>query len=361
MAEAYKTELVNFQDLSGETSADRRAELARHVAVLFSLTSEKCTDEQVDIYDSVLLRLVDMVETEVRRFVAERLSELRRGPERTIRQLAGDQIDIADHLLRRSPVLRDCDLVDIADVQSNAHRLAIAQRDVLSEQVTDVLVNRGDIRVKRRVAANHGAVFSVDGMATLMEAASLDQTLQLALSDRSDLAEDQIQHLISIATEAVRLKLTGTAAAEETDQLPQAATIAAQRMSNDYWLSRYDFETARGRVMTIAREGRLTEATLRWFAADDRFAEAVVAFACLTRIGLHEASHWMVRLDVEPFLTVAKAAGFTPLTVATLLKVGPWRHRLSVQARALALAHYDTMRPDEARQKLAHWDDMVSH
>nr|WP_106753117.1 DUF2336 domain-containing protein [Pannonibacter carbonis] len=361
MVEAYKTELVNFQDLSSETSADRRAELARHVAVLFSLTSEKCTDEQVDIYDSVLLRLVDMVETEVRRFVAERLSELRRGPERTIRQLASDEIDVAELILRRSHVLRDRDLVDIADVQSNAHRLAIAQREMLSEEVTDVLVKRGDIRVKRRVAANQGATFSPAGMAGLLEAASSDQPLQLALSDRTDLAEDQIQELVSVATEAVRLKLAGTAAAADAEKLPQAASIAAQRMSNDYWLSRYDFETARGRVMTMARDGRLTEATLRWFAADDRFAEAVVAFACLTRIGLHEASHWMVRLDVDPFLTVAKAHGFTPLTVATLLKVGPWRHRLSVQARAMALAQYEAMRPDEARQKLAHWDDMVTH
>ncbi|WP_208995741.1 DUF2336 domain-containing protein [Pannonibacter tanglangensis] len=331
------------------------------MAVLFSLTSEKCSDEQVDIYDSVLLRLVDMVEAEVRRFVAERLAELRRGPERTIRQLAGDEIDVADALLRRSPVLRDCDLVDIADVQSNAHRLAIAQRDVLSEQVTDVLVARGDIRVKRRVAANQGAAFSVEGMAGLIEAATSDQTLQLALSDRSDLADEQIQQLVSIATEAVRQKLAGLNSGGAAERLPQAADIAVQRMSNDYWLSRYDFETARSRVMALAREGRLNEATLRWLAADDRFAEAVVAFACLTRIGLNEASHWMVRLDVEPFLIVSKAHGLSPLTVATLLKVGPWRHRLTVQARALAMAHYEMLRQDDARQRLAHWDSMTSH
>ncbi|ADZ69732.1 DUF2336 domain-containing protein [Polymorphum gilvum] len=361
MSEAFHTELVNFQGLSADSSADRRAELARHVAVLFSLTSDKCSDEQVDIYDSVLLRLVDMVEVEVRRFVAERLSELRRGPERTIRQLAGDQIDVAESLLRKSTVLRDCDLVDIAGSNGNGHRLAIAEREVLSEEVTDVLVRRGDIRVKRRVAANQGAVFSTDGMAGLLDAATDDPALQTALSERNDLAETEIERLVTIATGAVRERLLSSGENKEAERLPQAARIAVQRMSNEYWLSRYDFETARGRVMALVREGRLNETSLRWFAADDRFAEAVVAFACLTKVGLHEASHWMVRLDVEPFLIVAKAHGFSSLTVSTLLKVGPWRHRLSVQARAQAVAMYEGMRQDEAIQKLSHWDDMISH
>lgn len=360
MTEALQTELVNFSGLSSEASADRRAELARHVAVLFSLTSEKCSDEQVDIYDSVLLRLVNMVEVEVRRFVADRLAELRRGPERTIRQLAGDEIEVAETLLRRSCSLRDMDLAEIADVNSNSHRLAIAEREVLSEEVTDILVRRGDIRVKRRVAANPGAAFSEEGFEGLLDAAAEDHALQLALSERRDLADAHISRLIEVATETVRQKLVTVGALSDAEQLPQAARIAEQRMSNDYWLSRYDFETARSRVMAMRRDGRLSESSLRWLAADDRFAEAVVAFAYLTNIGLHEASHWMVRLDVEPFLVVAKANNLSSLTVATLLKVGPWRHRLTVQARAQALARFDSMRTDEARQRFAQWSDLAA-
>ena len=353
MTEALQTELVNFGGLSSEASADRKAELARHVAVLFSLTSDKCSDEQIDIYDAVLLRLVNMVEVEVRRFVSERLAELRRGPERTIRQLAGDEIEVAEALLRRSSVLKDPELAGIADVNSNAHRLAIAQREVLSEEVTDVLVRRGDIRVKRRVASNPGAAFSLEGFEGLLDAAAEDHALQLALSERRDLADAHIARLVEVATESVRQKLVIAGALADAEQLPQAARIAEQRMSNDYWLSRYDFEAARTRVLTLMRDGRLNESSLRWLAADDRFAEAVVAFASLTKVSLIEASNWMVRLDVEPFLVVAKANNLSSLTVATLLKVGPWRHRLTVQARAQALARFDAMRVEDARQRFA--------
>ena len=43
--------------------------------------------------------------------------------------------------------------------QSQQHLLAIAQRNALSEQVTDVLVERGDRDVVRSVAQNDRARF----------------------------------------------------------------------------------------------------------------------------------------------------------------------------------------------------------
>ncbi|MDN3719832.1 hypothetical protein QW131_13230 [Roseibium salinum] len=106
---------MNFSELTGEAGSARRAELARHVATLFALTSDRCSDEQVDIYDSVLLRLVDMVEAEVRRYVADQMASLRRGPEETIRRLADDDIEVAEPILLRSTVLRDADLIRIAE------------------------------------------------------------------------------------------------------------------------------------------------------------------------------------------------------------------------------------------------------
>ena len=284
MSDALKTELVNFSELSGEAGSARRAELARHVATLFALTSDRCSDEQVDIYDSVLIRLVEMVETEVRRFVAEQMAGLRRGPEETIRRLADDQIEVAEPLLKKSTVLRDADLVRIADASGNSHRLAIAHRDVLSEEVTEVLVRRGDLRVKRRVASNEGAVLSDGAMMTLIGDSASDATLQASLSERGDLAEAHIRSLVSVAGEEVRRRLRSRGESTEAERLDEATEIAAQRMSNQYWLGRYDFETARSRVLLLAKRGMVSEATLRRFASEDRFPEAVAAFAWLVRL-----------------------------------------------------------------------------
>lgn len=361
MSDALKTELVNFSELSGEAGSARRAELARHVATLFALTSDRCSDEQVDIYDSVLIRLVDMVETEVRRFVAEQMAGLRRGPEETIRKLADDQIEVAEPILKRSTVLRDADLVRIADANGNCHRLAIAHRDVLSEEVTDVLVRRGDLRVKRRVASNEGAVLSDSAIVTLIGDSASDATLQSSLSERADLAETHIHSLVAVAGEEVRRRLRARGKNTEVERVDEATEIAAQRMSNQYWLGRYDFETARSRVLLLAKRGMVSEATLRRFASEDRFPEAVAAFAWLVRCGVEEVSHWMVRSDTEPFLITAKASGLSAITIGSLLAIGPWRHRLSPEDRTKALKTFERMTLADAKRKMAHWNHMVLH
>ncbi|MTH97661.1 DUF2336 domain-containing protein [Roseibium sp. RKSG952] len=358
-SDALKTELVNFSELTGEAGRARRAELARHVATLFALTSDRCSDEQVDIYDSVLVRLVDMVELEVRRYVAEQMAGLRRGPEETIRKLAEDEIEVAAPILKRSTVLRDADLVRIATDMGDAHRFAIAHRDILSEDLTNVLVRRGDLRVKRRLAANDGARLSEASMSVLVSDAAADATLQMSLADRVDLAENHIRALVVIASEEVRRKLKERGRTSEAARLGEAKEVAARRMTNRYWLSRYDFETARSRVLLLAKRGMVSETTLRRFASEDRFPEAVAAFAWLVRCGIEEASHWMVREDPEPFLIIAKASGISAITVGGLLSVGPWRHRLTPEGRTAAMRKFERMSAADAKRKMAHWKDVT--
>lgn len=355
MSNALVTELVNFEALTNSKDMTRRNELARHVAMLFSLTSESCTDEQIDIYDSVLLRLAGMVEDEARCFIAERICKLRRGPEATIRKLATDTIAVAKQVLEHSTVLRDTELAEMARSLSEDHLLAIASREVLSEIVTDVLVESEAGAVKLRVAENNGAAFSEFGISKLMEAARTDERLQLAIGGRVDLTDEHVVSLIEIASERVKARLIENNDKAGISQLPQAARLAAQRMSNDFWLARYDFETAMGRASNLARTEGVFEATLRRFAAEDRFPEVVAGFAIICDIGLEEAKHWLVRLDTDPFLIAAKANGFSAMTVQALLKIGPWRHRLSHEARAEALARFEAMRVSAARRLLDQW------
>lgn len=361
MAEVLKTELVDFHKLNEASNGSRCGELARHVATLFAFTSDRCSDEQVDIYDGVLLRLVGMVELEVRQFVAQKMAGLRRGPEETLRKLADDEIDVAEPILRQSTVLRDADLVQIAASNSDGHRLAIAKREVLSQEVTDVLIRRGDLKVKRQVAGNSGASFSDAAMLRLIGDAASDATMQMSLSERGDLAEHHIRQLVKIAGREVRRVLLGGREIKEASLVAKAEEIVTLRMTNEYWLARYDFETARNRILTLAKQGLITEAALRRFASEERFAEAVAAFAWIVRCGVEEVSHWMVRPDPEPFLIVAKANEVSPVTVCTLLSIGPWRHRLTPEARTHAMRVFDKMTVLEAKRHIAHWNQVVLH
>jgi uncharacterized protein (DUF2336 family) len=300
-----------------------------------------------------------MVEAEVRRYVADQMSGLKRGPVDTIRRLADDDIEVAEPILVRSTILSDEDLIKIAEKRGNTHCYAIAQREVLSEGVTDVLVQKGDLKVKRKVASNDGASLSDNTMNSLITDSASDATLQNFLSERGDLAEAHIASLVAIASDEVRRKLRESGRTEEAELVDEAADIAAQHMSNNYWLSRYDFETAKARVLLLAKRGMVNEAALRRFASEDRFAEAAATFALMVRGDVEEISHCMVSPNPEAFIVIAKAFGFSSISVGALLAIGPWRHRLTPDVRTAAMAQFGRLTVAEAKRKMAHWNQTV--
>ncbi|MTI19113.1 DUF2336 domain-containing protein [Rhodobacteraceae bacterium RKSG542] len=350
-----RTELVDFNSSDLANNKERQAELAQHVTLLFSRVWERCSQEQIEVYDQVLLQLSALVEMKVRIYMAQTLASIRRAPEQTVRALSAQEIEVAEPLLAQSTCLRESDLLSITESCGDDHRFAIAGREILSEALCDALICEGSLAVQRRLAANEGALLSHDGMDRLLNIAEEDELLQSSLGERADLAEIHIDRLIDIATSEVRARLIEKGQESNTGQISRAARVAAQRLSNEFWLGRFDFETAEGRVLEIARKGRITEHTIRQMAEEDRFPEAVAAMAVFAGVGMQEARHWMVRQDVEPFLIMCKAVGLNMMTLQALLKIGPWRFRLSNVEREVILGSYQKMEGNKARASLNKW------
>jgi len=349
------SELVNFDKIENESSHERRGELFCQVANLLRLASENCSDEQLDIYDSVLVRLADMVEAEARAIVADRLADLRRAPESLMRRLSTDEIRVARPVLVRSTVLTNNDLIRIAESLGQGHLSAIAERELLSEELTDVIVSRGDVSTRRVVAGNPGANFSERGFDTLVQASRFDESLQEIVGDREDLPDEVIESLVAFASEQVRRKLVNQGKLADADRVESATRLAADRMSNEYWLSRYDFETAWMRALPLARQDRLDETILRGLAASDRFADTVAVFALLSDTSLEDAKHWLVRPDTDPFIIVARAMDFSIETVNEILRSGPWRYRLKEKDRQASLRRFESLSKLIARDMLERW------
>ena len=64
---------------------------------------------------------------------------------------------------------------------------------------------------------------------------------------------------------------------------------------------------------------------------------------------LEEAKHWLVRVDTEPFIVMARALGLRFSTAQEMLKCGPWKHRLDHWQRNDALAQFQQIDPRAAR------------
>src|SRR6202012_1110440 len=93
----------------------RRAETARRIAELFLAGAANFRPDHVDLFDGILVDLVPHTEIGVRADLAERLSILANAPRVLVGQLAQEgEISIAGPLLRRSPVIDEQVLIEIA-------------------------------------------------------------------------------------------------------------------------------------------------------------------------------------------------------------------------------------------------------
>ena len=156
----------------------------------------------------MLQQLSADIEVNARAKLALHLVGMESAPPKLIRSLAfDDAIEVAEPVLVHSQQLSDADLIENASTKSQKHLFAIAQRLKLSEDVTDVLVERGDQRVVHRVVKNKGARFSLAGYGNLTTRARYDRRLTLALGERSDLPRQYFLKLLEAASSTVRAKL----------------------------------------------------------------------------------------------------------------------------------------------------------
>ena len=340
--------------LASKTEEKREAALWR-ITDLFIGGSDTYTDDHVTLFDDVIGRLAATIETNARAKLSSRLSRVANAPIGVVRTLAADhEISVAQPVLRHSPRLDDEYLRATAATQSQQHLLAIAQRAALSEQVTEVLVERGDREVVRSVAQNNGARFSSAAFKTLVERSVGDDVLAVHVGTRHDLPRQHLLKLVELASSAVRQKLAAAdpaAAAAIRDVIAEiGGTIRAASRRNSA-----DYAAARAAVGAMREAGRLGEHEIYDFANAHKFEETAVGLSLITGAPIDLVERAM--LDDNPDLAVilGKVAGFSWSTVQCILLRAANRS-LSVQDLDRALSGFSRLRQTTARSIIAFYD-----
>ncbi len=305
-------------------------------------------------FDAILVRIVPTTTVGTRIELSDSIARSVVPPRGILLILAHDEIAIAGPILRLSPALGDDDLVDIARRCGPIHMGVIAERSELSIRVTDVLVLRGDDRVRRVVVANAGAHLSDKSFARLSLQTRDDAEIGLVLVARADLPDLVVRFLETNGSPEIRRALI------ERENRPRDPALTAQvaksiRRTEDGWLEPYDFDEATRVVPRLAEGRHQIDTFVRRLAQSDRFPELVVVLSEVTGIPLDLVKHMMVSLDTEPFVKVARAIGLKSETVQEILMVGPWLHRLDARGREAALLAWQTTDTDDARARVRRW------
>src|ERR1700736_3127115 len=283
----------------------RLAEACRRITELFLQGAASLRSDHVDLFDGILIDLVPHTEIAARADLAERLSLLANAPRALVGQLAGeDEILIAGPLLRRSPVIDERALLEIARVKGQGHLLAMSERPTLSPNLTDVIVRRGDREVVRRAAGNAGAEFSQAGYSALIRRASQDGVLTLAVGQREDLSADQLKDLLAGSMDIIRRRLFEAVKPGRQAAIKQAMSeISGVPEPVE---SRRDFAPAQRAILALHGAGDLNEAALLGFAKSHKYEESVAALAAMSGVKIATLDRLITGDRHDPILIVWK-------------------------------------------------------
>jgi uncharacterized protein (DUF2336 family) len=345
-------------------SAEKCLATIKHVTDLFVSSAGSFNDEQIELFDDLLERLIKTMELRAIADVSARialaemsvqLAPVAQAPPSVVRRLARhDEITVAGPVLTESARLNTEDLVEIAETKGEQHLLAISGRWWLKEVVTDALLARHYPSVSRRIVRNPGARVSAAGFAIVVAQAESDPELAVETGIRVDLPSGLRNRLLRAATEAVRSRLLSRAPPhlfEEIRNAIAAVVAGAKREMSDV----RDFTAAKRLVMRLKYNGELNEAALFGFAKQRKYEETVAALAELSRSSIEIIRPLMQSLRDDGILIPCKAAELSWETVSAILETRFATGSMSPQELTRVRGQFAKITAENAHRLLRFW------
>jgi uncharacterized protein (DUF2336 family) len=344
-----------LEDAIKSGSQEKRTGTLRRVADLFLNQADRLSEAQVSVFDDVLCHLVKRIESKALVELSAVLAPIDNAPIQVIRKLArDDNIAVAEPVLSQSTKLTTEDLIEIASAKSQMHLAAIAGRSSLDEAVTDVLVNRGDLNVKQKLAANVGARFSESGYERLVDSAAKDERLAKTIGLRIDLPLQLLRTLLEKATQTVREWLLASAPPGAQETIKQTLLKVSGAVAREV-LAPCDFTQAVQTIEALKAGGKLNEDALLNFATAGKYEEMVVALAALSSSSVALMAPLVKSSRIEGLLLACKAGGIKWPVVSAVLRGRIAHHILTDTEILQAKVDYLKLSADTARRTLRFW------
>jgi uncharacterized protein DUF2336 len=298
------------------------AEIFGQVTDLFLSSVDHLSESQINSVDGVLASLIGRVEATLLVDLSEDLSAIERAPRQTIRALAfHDNPLVAAPVLRGSSCLSEADLLEIVNSGRQQHLLAICDRKLLNEILTDALMRLGNVKVSNALARNAGARFSECGYATLVGRAERDESLAEKLGLRLDLPANLLRELLSKVADAVQARFL-TAPRPVVKAKAEGAVAAAVEQPR-VTRPKVDYTAVQTELDALNRAGKLNDGAVNRFAVRCEYTNVVAALALKADVK-PEAIEAMLASDRLYGLIVAcKAARLSWSTTTMIVRNRP--------------------------------------
>jgi uncharacterized protein (DUF2336 family) len=320
MAETASAALIaELDDVIKVGSPSRQTRILEQVANLFRADVDRLDETQTDVFDDVLIRLMERVDAQALIHLSTILSDIALAPRETVRQLAfHEDAAVAAPVLAKSNRLSEKHLIEIAGSRGQQHLLAISARRSLNEALTEMLIKRGDADVFNALAQNAGARFSESGYATLVGKAERDESLIERLGLRLDIPAKLLRKVLAMATDAVWLRLS-TATRQGANEKASSPNGAANITPS----SPIDYTEVMNEVVALNRAGKLKDPTVNRFAVRGEHDKVVAALAFMTEVKAEEIEPLMKGGRLYGLIVACKAARLDWSTTTQIISSRP--------------------------------------
>lgn len=322
---AEKTKSV-IDELPEDIAADD-ADMTSRVMDLYFLAEGKRTPEDTEAFGIVLERMAYAADTEKRADIANRLAFSEDAPARLMRRLAFDCITVARPVLQYSDCLSESDLITLARKLEQDYLHAISHRRKLTPPVTDVLVDRGNSKVRVSVTQNSGAAFTGETLQRLGEMAEHDAELRFSLGLRPELNPSMFDRLktfvagqLLVPVEDEHTLRGKPAEASKTSEQKATAKPAAETPKPSGQPQAEDNEEP-APVYDPVRDSHASEKNLVKLAKGEMLQETITCMSKLTGMERDMVEHCLLRAELSALMVLCKANGFANTTFTVLLKL----------------------------------------
>jgi len=191
-------------ELAHQRALKGKGGLAASVAEMCLAAKSSLSKRELDLAFEILRLLVDKVEINIRRHIADYLAERRDVPADLIRRLAMDEIGVAYPILSHNPLLDEDDLINVIEHCSLRHRQAVAIRPYITLAVTNRLVALDEIEVLTTLICNETADIGETSMAHLVERSLDIESFREPLAHRKEMTSDMARRMFIWAGDSLR-------------------------------------------------------------------------------------------------------------------------------------------------------------
>jgi uncharacterized protein (DUF2336 family) len=315
MSQARFAKLV---DLARTTDSEQRRELLREVTDLFFETSSSRTARETALFDDVLKLVAAEMQDSVLAELSELFADAHDAPVGLMRDLANHSFEIAGPVLQRSRALDEQTLLQIVNYQSQNHIKAVAERDDVSESVSDAIVKFGDDHALDALIRNDTAKLSRASMETAVDRARRNALLHEGVVKRNDLPLDLLNEMYFVVENTLRDQIMKRNASVDPATLDAALSKARARMSQSVGDMGAEAKNAMAYIQTKKNSGELNARLLVSLYREAKQTHFLYGLAEITNLEPDTVADLINRRDIDGLAMICRAAGIERPLFVTL-------------------------------------------